>query len=413
MRSASEDPDRPRPGASLPRSPLAGLAVALLAGGLLAGCRVDGTDAAAGVGVEDSAGVRTATIRTDPGDLPELELSAEPGVRIRGSASSPGPTFVRLGQGAWLPDGRIVLLDEGALRIHVFGPDGDHLRSLGRGGSGPGEFESTTTISVIGDSIYVYDRSRARLSVFHASDGFGRSVLVSVGKKGPPPFEARAIGADRIVAYRWRVAPSPGDDRRLQHRRARLSVLDAEGEVLREHGPFARTYSGVHPEGAVVPRPYATRAVLAACDGGAVTGDGHRFRLAVRGPDGEVEEEIRWPSNREPPDRAELDSLRAEWRERYPRYVDLIFAEELLPDRRPAIEEVRCGGSGRLWAGRFEPFHAPVRRWWVLDPDARPVGRLRLPPDTRILDADGDRLLLVERNELDVESVTVRRFEKP
>lgn len=413
MRSSREHPDRPRLAASPRGSPLDRIVTALVVLGLLTGCRGGGADAGARVSVEDSAGVRTVTIRTDPGEVPELELSADPGVRIRGSSSSPGPTFVRLGEGVWLPDGRIVVLDDGALQIHVFGPDGDHLRSLGRRGSGPGEFESMTTISVVGDSIYVYDRSRARLSVFHASDGFARSVLVSAGQEGPPPFEARAIGADRIAAYQWRVASSLGDDRRLQHRRAWLSVLDAEGEVLREPGSFARTYSGVHPEGAVVPRPYATRAVLAACDGGVVTADGHRFRLGVRGPGGELEEEIRWPANREPVDRAELDSLRAHWRERYPEYVDLIFAGELLPDRRPAIEDVRCGGSGRLWAGRFEPFYAPVRRWWLLDRDARPVGHLRLPPKTRILAADGDRLLLVERDELDVESVTVRRVREP
>jgi len=41
-----------------------------------------------------------------------------------------------------LPDGELALLDRQTLEIHIVGPDGEYLRSIGREGGGPGEFRS-------------------------------------------------------------------------------------------------------------------------------------------------------------------------------------------------------------------------------------------------------------------------------
>ena len=351
------------------------------------------------------------TIRADPGEISELHLADEPEVRIDGAADGPGPTFARLGEGAWLPDGRIVVLDRGALRIHLFGPSGEYLRSFGSGGEGPGELKSATTVSTLADSLFVYDRSLARVSIFHPSEGYIRSIHVRGPYGGAPPYKVRVIGEGRFAAYQWRLAPSLGEDPRLEYRRAWFSILDEQGEPLGAPVPFAYTYSAVHEQGAVLPRPYAARALLAVCDGRTVMGAGYRFSLSIRGLKGEALEAIRWPRNRQSVNYGgEMDSLRPSWEERYPRYVDLIFHRELLPEHRPAIKRVRCGEQGRLWVGRFEPFHAPVRQWWILSEDSEPLGWFHLPPGARLLDADGDRVLLVEQNDLGVESLTVRQI---
>ena len=46
------------------------------------------------------------------------------------------------------PTGNTFILDSGNKRIQVFGPDGQYLRTIGRRGQGPGEFESLSSISI-------------------------------------------------------------------------------------------------------------------------------------------------------------------------------------------------------------------------------------------------------------------------
>jgi hypothetical protein len=47
--------------------------------------------------------------------------------------------------------GSLYILDSGNQRIQVFGPDGKYIRTIGRKGQGPGEFESLNSIAVDGE----------------------------------------------------------------------------------------------------------------------------------------------------------------------------------------------------------------------------------------------------------------------
>jgi hypothetical protein len=63
--------------------------------------------------------------------------------------------------------GKAYILDSGNRRIQVFGPDGRYLRTIGRKGQGPGEFESPNSIAVDGQGrIHVLDDAQKRFQVF-------------------------------------------------------------------------------------------------------------------------------------------------------------------------------------------------------------------------------------------------------
>jgi len=60
----------------------------------------------------------------------------------------------------------VVMVDEEPV-LHLFGiTDGAHLVSWGRTGEGPGEFQSSAGVALVGDRVYALDTTQRRLSIF-------------------------------------------------------------------------------------------------------------------------------------------------------------------------------------------------------------------------------------------------------
>lgn len=91
---------------------------------------------------------------------------------------------------ALLSGGRVALVDQFSLRLHVFDAAGQHLGSAGGKGEGPGQFQNVFGMaSVGGDSIGVWDGTLRRLSIFTGDAKFVRvermefTDSMSVGRK--------------------------------------------------------------------------------------------------------------------------------------------------------------------------------------------------------------------------------------
>lgn len=90
-------------------------------------------------------------------------------------------------------DGRIYVADGMAQQIHVFDAEGRRLPSLGRRGSGPGEFQGV--VSVVagrGDTLYAFDAALQRITAFAPGD---RRVAYSVSV----PASGRERGSYRLL----------------------------------------------------------------------------------------------------------------------------------------------------------------------------------------------------------------------
>lgn len=85
-------------------------------------------------------------------------------------------------------DGTIYISDAGNQRILVVSERGEHIRTIGRKGEGPGEFLSPSNITVGFGRLYVYDRPLSRISTF---DLDGR--LLSTNKVNFTPAMPRHI----------------------------------------------------------------------------------------------------------------------------------------------------------------------------------------------------------------------------
>lgn len=72
-----------------------------------------------------------------------------------------------------LAGGRLAVLD--ADQIFILSPEGRLLATAGRRGGGPGEFRRPAAISILGDTIFVYDQASRRLSAFLADGRYATS----------------------------------------------------------------------------------------------------------------------------------------------------------------------------------------------------------------------------------------------
>ncbi len=107
-------------------------------------------------------------------------------VRI-GSVEAEGPElFDQIADLVVDDHGRIHVLDRGAKEIRVFDAEGEHVRTYGRSGAGPGELGNPIGMISGGAEIRVVDPGNARYAVFDTSGAFVETVPRRVGGSSVP-----------------------------------------------------------------------------------------------------------------------------------------------------------------------------------------------------------------------------------
>lgn len=88
-----------------------------------------------------------------------------------GAADQDAPHFTYIASAAVGPAGELLVVDRFQPGVFLFDARGDLLRSIGRRGQGPGEFEAPTEAGFFGDSLWVWDQGLYRLTWFDSHGG--------------------------------------------------------------------------------------------------------------------------------------------------------------------------------------------------------------------------------------------------
>lgn len=172
------------------------------------------------VTVDTLAGGVVHVVNSPPaeGIAPRWEIV--PTVEI-GTMSGSGPALFGQVKGvAPLPDGRIAVLDAQAQEVRIFAADGQHLRTFGGEGEGPGEFTGANGILVGTDGlIRVNDPRNARITLIHPESGYVSSTPIEVQMFG----FLWSADIDSTTIYESSVAGAAPD------RWSVLKVYDPEG----------------------------------------------------------------------------------------------------------------------------------------------------------------------------------------
>lgn len=385
--------------------------VGLLAVGLLtAGC-------------EGGAPARPGAVRTtvdtvagriqlrNAGEPPALAL--EPILRLGRQAALEAGDPQEFGSvGSVIADehGNVYVADQHALEIRVFNRTGEHTRSFGRAGGGPGELRDLTMTGWVGDTLVALDGRNARVALFTREGGWAGSWPWQP-ISGGLPFLLR--DRDRQV-YVLSLTPTPGDGP-LQRRYTRYAADGARDTVPAPEFPATvRSVVCPYPDGNGIrffDVPFAPGFPYAfAPDGTAAVVPDGSYRIAFVDAAGDTVRTISREAAAVPVTDVEWEEALAPFVEFRDAYPDVRCENEMTrPRAKPAIRTLLFDDEGRLWLERFA---SAGFAWDLFDAEGRLVGTapaparaLRVRPYVR-----DDVLYQVETDSMDVQQVAAYRL---
>ncbi len=278
-------------------------------------------------------------------------------------------------------EGNVYVGDSRNHRIAVYDATGRYLTSMGRQGSGPGEFRMLRLLGVWDDQVVACDMQQMRTTVFTTAGDFVRTILFERVTMKPPLF------FNTTGAY-----PAPGN-RLVLVQQAFAQVGEGTGSAFR---------AGVHAEGgeelaevisppAPVPGVFQGAPMLHYAPGwGILHEKSPEPELEWYDLDGSLRRIIRLDVPRDPVTaverervvsqlRDEIENAAEDWeREQARRELD----ELAFPDEHDLWFGVLVDEAGYFWAseppGSFaNPFHE--RKWRLLSPEGEYLGDTNFP----------------------------------
>lgn len=334
-------------------------------------------------------------------------VADSPALRI---GATEADALVSVSGAVTLPGGGIAIADGGTHRIDVFDARGRRVRSIGRKGRGPGEFDYPSWIGLRGDTLRVWDMIQARLTLFDTAGNLIRteppvtdlgsfprvagqfadgSLLLMGGateawRPGPFRDSLLLIRFDMAAGTRDTLARVPGDEQvgsRSEDGRGQLSNALPFGLRTLVAVRGDRVYLGTGD----------SSTVLSSADGktwspvAAVPGEPQRIT------------------------RRDIDDYWAGIITRGSTRGAAVKRPEGLeyPAAYPPYDDVVAPSSGDLW------IHLPSRpsqwsegsRWIVFAPDGSVRGTVFVPGRTRVLEIGDGWILVSETGEDDRELV--------
>ncbi len=321
--------------------------------------------------------------------------------------------FFRVTSGFFIGDS-VFVANSGTNEILVFGAShGRLLEKLGRSGGGPGEFSRLNQITRIGHVLVSSD--------LNGSVTFWNEVprRIDLRSGGVQPLGQFGGTLDNALLVRTGVAVDrspPADGSVLRYRpQTTVFSLDSDGTT----SPLfdlegVQSFMVQFPDGRIsagIP-PYACPLVMVGNGERIYVHYGQPATIDVLDGSGQVIERLRFDMPRKP---INADAWRREADRMYAATPGLAHAmgSAPRPSYAPVFGDFILDDSGRLWAGAWTPRDRPGRdqTWTVVDPRRRSMRLVQV--GGRVLAVAGDRVLVVRRDDLDVESVVVLRVERP
>jgi len=374
--------------------------------------------------ITDSAGVSIVTSTGSVWGEGAARLDTNPLLRI--GAEEAGPyQFSFISAGLLLDGEGVAVVELSANEVRLFDADGRHLRSVGRRGRGPGEFQVISGLfRKSGDSLAAYDQIERRVTIFPRSSGEPRVVRSRAVPGGRGNFDAfGALGDGRLLLYNpgggFRPDLQPG----LQWVATEVVVLDPVDGTARTIARLPSRQQFILPGGDTKVLAPAHGAIRAVSTNGFYWGTSDRYDIRYFDSDGNLRRILRRPVEPRPVVPAMIEAWiegnlkevrKFEGDAAVPRYRQR-YEEGSYGDRAPLFDRAFVDSEERLWVGASEwPAHqvAPVT-WSIFAPNGTWLGDIATPPQFRVLDCRDDLILGVWQQEGEAPFVRVHRLLRP
>ncbi len=350
-------------------------------------------------------------------------------------------------------DGRIVLANGGSSEIRIFDVNGRFLRSIGREGAGPGEFQYLRRLFLLpGDSLLVVSGFGNRYTVF---DPAGQVASISTTPSVTPLARfgdgtflttryAQTVPAGQLgfvqdtVVYSWygsRIVSGPDIAQTAGNaydpKAAAAFVFNTIARVTgnqeyRSEVAFSNPVTSSSSGGTRVvsgrgifndPVPFTPRAVQAVRGQELFTGSGATFQIAVYAHNGGLRRIIRLNQPNRKVTGADIDGWKQELQDGARNNVQRTHAQRLItdmkfPDAMAAFSAMLVDSDGDLWVERYRVRSNDAQHWVVFDPDGRCLGDIDTPARFDVNEIGDDYLLGVWRSADDVPFVRLYAIHK-
>jgi hypothetical protein len=367
----------------------------------------------------DSAGIEIIEHKAGFQRVTRWSVESEPLVDIGSRSDRPGQELFRVRSVAWLSTGDIVVANAGTQEIRVFDGAGFHARSLGRKGSGPGEFQQLGWVQVTpGDSLFAYDLQLQRITVFTPQGSVVRSIPVNVPGVRFPLARGR-LGDGSILVMEEAVITT-GSRPGIHRDSTTFHRISSTGEPLGVLGRFpgGETFVQVSQTGSrTAPVGFGRTLELAAQDSGMHVGTTDAYEIRTFTSAGKLVRILRVEAKALPVTGEMVAAYKVrhlsgipepEWRRFFREMDEAMTYPETLPFHGP----MKVDRELNLWVQTYAAHPDSSADWHVFAPDGRQRASVRMPLDFVVHEVGIDQVLGVWRDENEVERVRVHRLRR-
>ena len=319
----------------------------------------------------------------------------------------------------FLSDGRIVVANGGSQELRFFDKTGTWIRSIGRSGSGPGEFNSLGWLHVgTADSLLTYDWGQLRVSVFSPDGQYERSYMLGPDGGGGTLRPQAALANGAIIASTQSSVDMSSAAPGVRRDTSLLLLFDAQGRPLDSLGRFPGSEAWIdrtERSMSVQNRPFGKQLTVRAHANAVYVGSADTHEITVLESSGRAERTLRWSGSLMPISPPVIDA-----------YVTATVADAPSERRAAAIEMLRrapyppampafatfvVADDGTVWVGRYLARGQGERRTFdVLDASGTVLGSVEMPARFSPSQVTRDRVIGTWRDEDDVVHIRVYRF---
>lgn len=345
-----------------------------------------------------------------------------------GDGAGEGHQLLNVRDAILLEDGHLVVLSSGTKDIRVFSPNGEFIRSVGQEGEGPGEFKVPRGFRLLPSGHFlVYDPGNLRVTEFDASwDVVGTDRVAWAMDAMAPAFgrgRPMVNGMIPVAAY---------DIPMLEAVRRREGVYeedlvirlfegsDVRASVRRPRGPVYHARDG--NTGLTLPLPMGEFVLFNWGPAQIVLGSSHSTDFDLFDLTGAFDGTVRAAGELRPATRADMSAFDERIRRERSGSLTIrgvtvrgdIRTERYLEDaprgaQVPLFDKVEVGDRGRVWVREYV-LDSNVATWQVLESEAGVVARVSIPAEWEVLRLSDSHLIVIERDEYDVEMVRAYRI---
>jgi hypothetical protein len=346
--------------------------------------------------------------------MTEWRVSGRPLLKI-GEADGPLPfTFGVIRAVGWLPEGRVSVGDEQAHSVHVFSAEGEHLRTFGGEGTGPGELQWFLHAGPYrGDSMFVYDYRQNTVNIFGPDFGFARRF------RNPNLRYSISSPLDDGRFLLHSTGSRTGGANGIEPDSSLIMLVGADGSAIDTIGRFQVSVRTSGADGRWRPVYLAPYGSVIPNGDRVIWTEGRGCEYHESDANGDSRRTVRCPFETV----AVTDRVKSEFKDQYLEYISRAGAEGGPEALRQALDEgayaselpgtsgeTKVDPLGNIWLGRYKLPGLYTNEWSVFDPEGVWLGNVLTPEGLIVHRIGVDRIIGVAMDDMGVQYVQMHRL---